>query len=226
MSSYKPRKEAIIWGCREIRRGQNRRVLPESVGSRDSNSREGGRKTISRLRRSTSRATESGCSPHRHFRTPCCSRGRCDGPLACRVEKHNRKRDRSISWIIPAAFVGEERDYASASMLSVKRNDIIRDHGVGRKHGDSKVVISDVYSQTSRSVWADALPHRHSHRPAHKSVGHTLIVYLSGSAKFMAMFGKMDGALEWAREGHRHSKVIYTFAIKASMESCWPIGGD
>jgi hypothetical protein len=97
-------------------------------------------------------------------------------------------------------------------MLPVERNNIVRDNGVGRNDRDSKVVISHVYSQASRPVWPDALPHCHGHRSAHKGVGHTLIVYLRGSAKFMTMFRKVDSALVCVRERHLFSGVIYTIA--------------
>jgi len=97
-------------------------------------------------------------------------------------------------------------------MLSVKRNDIIGNHGVGRSDRDSKVILRQVDAQTVRSVWPDALPHRHGHRSAHKRVGHTLIVYLSRRPEFMAMFREVDGALMWVREGHLSARVIYTSA--------------
>jgi len=94
----------------------------------------------------------------------------------------------------------------------MKWNDIIRDHDIGRNDCGSKVIIRHVDTQTARSVWPDALPHRHGHRSPHKGIGHTLIVYLSGSAKFMAMFRKVDGALVCVCERHLYSGVIYSIA--------------
>lgn len=87
----------ITWMCFEIRTGQSGQALLQSAGSKDSIALGDVQRTILRLRRSTSRATGSGCSPRRHFQTLCYSMGRYGSPLADRAEMRNRKRGSRIS---------------------------------------------------------------------------------------------------------------------------------